>query len=93
MEQREFNSTEMIYGNEMSDKIKKFDELLAEINEKYIDFFKARPAHLPNQKHDNLSNHCTFYIKNGGAIINFESLDLPNNIKDECEIAFKKAFS
>lgn len=84
---------EMIHGKELSDKILKFQKLLAEINEKHIDFFKARPTLLNKLKHDNIISHCGYIMSNGLIGIMFTSFDLPENIKQDCLEAFEKSFS
>lgn len=78
---------------------KKFDanlfaELIEQINNRHIEFFKKRvPIYNPKDKHDSLRYHCNYFASNeGGVRLEFSNNELPNYIREECIKAFNESF-
>ena len=81
------------HGKQIDEKSKLFDELLQEINNKHIDYFKSRKSPFTSDKNDNIRNHCGFTIFDNVVNIMFPDKDTPDYIKQECIEAFNKSFN
>lgn len=84
---------EVIYGKDYSDKYKEFIDVLGQIEEKHIDFFKERPARNEYGKHDRLHNHYGMITEFGTLTFSVGDSELPANIQNECVDAFNSIFN
>jgi hypothetical protein len=76
-----------------STNLNKFTTILAQIEQRHINWFKTRPAIFDSQEHDCLSNHTFTEIDGDGVNFNFwKYSELPENIKNDCLVAYNEVF-
>jgi len=85
------NITEFIYGDQYAEKNQAFENEMAGLEEKHIDYFKSRPSQIETDEHDRLRNHYNIRTASGQISFRFnEGSDLPEDIRKECTEAFHR---
>jgi hypothetical protein len=88
------NFLEFIYGKDRIEKEEKLKKSLFEIESKYIEFFKKRPAKFEGEEHDRLHNHWLMWGDNNILRFGFDKeSDLPVHIQKECLNSFNEIFN
>lgn len=80
-----------LHGKEIVQKHIEFLNALTEIEERHMDYFKARPGLFIDDDHDYLHNHYSTRINEG--VVSFGFIDgsgIAKEIENECLEAFKK---
>ena len=87
----ELDQTELFHGKELSEKDRQLTEALERVEQKHIDYFKARPSKRLNEEHDRINMHYWTLISDGVIQFNINpDSDLPQYIKDDCIKAAKE---
>lgn len=82
-----------LHSDDYNERDEKFKKGLIEIDEKYIEYFKPRPAKYLYQKHDGIISH--FMTQNpypGQIILNVYSTELPLAIKEDLLSLFDRCW-
>jgi hypothetical protein len=89
----EVNILEQILGKDRFEKEERFNRALLEIEEKYIDFFRKRPAKNEIELHDRLHDHWLMLSDNYKISFGFEKdTDIPQEIIIRCFQKFNEIF-
>jgi hypothetical protein len=84
---------ELFYGKDYASKNAGFKAELKRIEEKYADYFHAKPSRITGQPHDRLHNHYVKRVEGDQVGFGFiDGSDLDPMIKEECGAAFLKWF-
>ena len=68
-------------------------QMLLQIEQRNINWFKNRPAIFDSQEYDTIGNHT--FTEDDGDLLRFnfwKYSELPQNIKSECLLAYEKVF-
>jgi hypothetical protein len=83
----------LLCGEDFYNKNEELLKELAEIENKYLEFFEMRPPKFRSEKHDRLHNHWILYHDNFKITFGFDpNSDIPEYIKTECQQVFIKIF-
>jgi hypothetical protein len=70
-----------------------FMQKLNEVEQRYIDWFKKRPALFDSQEYDSIQNHTFSEVDDDSVRFNFwKYSELPENIKTDCLLAFEEVY-
>lgn len=77
-----------LQSDEYNRRKENFEKGLAEIDEKYIDYFKPRPPIQFSQKHDCIVNHFMITNTESSPVLKITSEELPKYIIDDLNHVF-----
>jgi len=78
-----------MFNEEVNQLIGELKKELKKVEERHIEFFKAREPLFKSEKHDRLHEHYMIISHGYDVEFNFVDEDLPEYIKKDCKQAFE----